>query len=217
MRKRAGLLFAAAVLVVGGAGCFSKKSETPAYTPAGSTGEITVPPNAAGANASTGGYDTTVTPELATPTLVGALPDPSALPGFEADEPKESKNPVPLPDGTRDEFTSVDRTYTKAKGTPDEVRVHVSVSDTRSIPVLTAFVSNFSEFSNADGYRKRVTIEDSDAWILYTYDPARTRGGFGGLTMLYRGRFLIQIDGTLGTTEADLAAFAAAFDFSKFR
>ncbi len=213
---RTGFLFAAAVIIVG-AGCFSKKSETPSYTPAEPSSAVTVPPNAPGANASTGGYETTVTPELATPTLVSSLPDPSKLQGFTADEPKETKNPIPLPDGTRDEYTSIDRTYTKAGGTNDEVRVHVIVSDTRSIPVLTAFVNNFTEFSNADGYRKRITIEGTDAWILYTNDPARSRGGFGGLTMLYRGRFLIQIDGTLGTTEDDLVAFASAFDFSKFR
>ncbi len=217
MHRRIGLLFALTLLLSIGGGC-SKNTEKPvSYIPAAPSAPSVVTPNTQGANAASGGYESTVTPALETSRLVAAFPDVSAMTGFEADEPRETKNPVPLYDGTRDEYTSIDRTYIRSKGTDQEIRLHLTLSDTRSIPVVTAFEKNFTEFTNTDGYRKRVTVNGTDAWVLYTYDPARSKAGFGGLTMLYRGRFLIQIDGTLGTTEEDLVRVASQFDFTKLQ
>jgi hypothetical protein len=217
MRNRTECAVAAIGLLLIGGGCFKKPEPAVSYIPAGSSSAISVSPNPEGGDASTGGNDVTVTPQLNTPLMVDALPDPAAFSGTVAGEPKENKNPIPLPDGTRDEYTSVERTYTKGKGTDAEVRIHVTVSDTRGIPVLSAFVDNFNEFSGPDGYRKKTSIANTDAWILYTYDPEKNRNGFGGLTMFYRGRFLIQIDGTLGVTEDELTAYANAVDFTKFQ
>jgi len=217
MLARAGSVLAVLLFLCIGGGCF-KAAEPPApYIPAPPSADINVPPNPAGAEASTGGAPVTVTPQLKTSLMVNALPSTSFQNGITADEPKEAKNPVPLPDGTRDEYITVERTYTSGEGTDEEVRYHVSISDTRGIPVLTAFVKNFNEFDSPDGYRRKVNISGTDAWILYTYDPAKNREGFGGLTMLYRDRFLIQVDATLGATEEDIVRLASAIDFTQFQ
>jgi hypothetical protein len=198
-----------AILLLG-AGCFQKTEyvEAPISTP------VHIEANLEGAKASTGGQEATITPQLKTVKLVDALPDPDKLSNTTADQPIEQFNPVPLPDGTRTEYTSVAREYTVKKETED-IRLQVTISDTRGIPVVSAFTKSFTEFDTPDGYRRPIDFNGAEAWVQYTYDPEGLKNGFGSFTMLYRERFLIQIDGSLGMSEDELIEFANAFDYTQ--
>jgi hypothetical protein len=206
-------ILAAGTLLLLGAGC----SRNTDYVKAPESEPVQVERNVEGANASTGGAtDTTVTPQLETDKLIAALPNPEAFDNTSADTPVEQMNPVPLPDGTRAEYTSVSREYTLSRE-EGPVAIQVSISDTRGIPVVSAFTKSFTEFQTEDGYRRPIDVNGTNAWVQYTYAPEGERNGFGSLTMLYRERFLIQIDGGLGLSEDDLIALAKAFDYDQLK
>lgn len=199
-------------LLLLGAGCFQKTE----YIEAPESAPVHVEANLEGAKASTGGQEATITPQLKTEKLVDALPDPDNLKDTEADQPKEQFNPVPLPDGTRTEYTSVAREYTVQKD-DETITLQVTISDTRGIPVVSAFTKSFTEFDTEDGYRRPFDFNGTEAWVQYTYDPEGLKNGFGSFTMLYRERFLIQIDGSLGMSEDELIEFAEAFDYEQLK
>lgn len=212
MKRFASFLLAILTLTTVGAGCFEKREE---YVPAPEPETIDIAPNAEGGEAARGGYDVTLTPALKTEKLIAALPAKDANPSFKGDQPVETLNPVPLPDGTKSEFPSVERRYNSTGEATSDTIVNVSLADTRGLPVLTAFLNSLQEYETEDGYRKSTDINGNGAWITYIHDPAGNGSGFGSLTMLYRDRFLIQIDGNLGTSEEDLLIFARAFDFDE--
>ncbi|MBD3251177.1 hypothetical protein GF380_01760 [Candidatus Uhrbacteria bacterium] len=202
------LLITSALLF--GAGCFEQTE----YVEAPESAPVHIDPNLEGAKASTGGRDATITPQINTAKLVRAFPDPYDLKNTTATEPVERFNPVPLPDGTRTEYTSVERTYLYQKE-GSEIRIQTTIIDTRGIPVISAFVDSLTEFVSEDGYRKQTELNGVDAWIQYTYDPEGLKDGFGSFTYLYRERFLIQIDGSLGWSEQELLQFAEAFNYDE--
>jgi hypothetical protein len=206
------LMTACAALILLGASCFGRKTE---FVEAPKSEPVHVEPNLEGARASTGGQEATITPQLDTEKLAAALPDPETLgTSVTAGEVVERLNPVPLPDGTRTEYVSVEREYVLKKDGGDVI-LRATLSDTRGIPVVSAFTRSFSEFRTDEGYRRPADVRGTEAWIQYTYDPAGVRSGFGSLTMLYRERFLIQIDGSMGLSESDLIAFAEMFDLER--
>lgn len=208
-------IIAAFILVITttllGAGCFEKPRPYVQALPDEET--ITVAPTKEGGEASTGGQtDVTITPKLETQSIADAMPTPDALNGFSASTPVESTSPVPMPDGTRTDFPTVTVTFSRQDA--DAIRIiEVSLTDTRSIPVLTAFLSSYSAYENERGHRTPVEIAGETGWVTYTKTPDDTNRGFGALTMLYRGRFLIQINGNAGITEEDLVRTAKAFRF----
>jgi len=203
-------VFIIASLLILGAGCFKHTDYTKAPEPV----SVHVDANPEGAKASTGGAEATITPQLKTVKLVDALPDPESLQGVSADQPVEQLNPVPLPDGTRTEYTSIARAYT-LNNEGGDITLQVTISDTRGIPVVSAFTKSFTEFRTEDGYRKPIDFNGTEAWIQYTYDPEGLKNGFGSFTMFYRERFLIQIDGSLGMSEEKLIEFANTFDYEQ--
>lgn len=196
--------------VIGGAGCFRAPSS---YTQSPSSGTvIDVPPNKRGAEASSGGAQATVTPALETRLLVEVLPANDVLKGFSASIAREEKNPVPMPDGTRTEFTTVSKSFTKTEGSRS-LAIQASLTDTRSIPVLTAFIDSYSEYSNNGSKRKKIFIKDQPAWLTYQVTSGDVSEGFGSLVMLYRNRFLLQLNGNLGVTEEQLADVLKGYRF----
>jgi hypothetical protein len=196
-----------------GAGCFQK--ERP-YIPSSPTKSVNVPATSEGAKASTGGIQATVTPSLETSMLVKALPDEGTDKTYKASVAEEKKNPVPTQDGTRTEFTTVSKTFTKEIGGA-MISIQASITDTRSIPVLTAFIQSYAEFTNERASRKKIPIENETAWLTYSKENATDANGFGSVTMLYRNRFLIQIDGNLGVTEDELLEYLRGYHFDLLR
>lgn len=202
---------AAIVLVVPlllmGAGCsHPDTSYVPAPQPAPAAN---VPPSVEGGKASTGGVSATVTPELATTLLVSALPQVGG--DVAADETVETHNPTPLPDGTRAEYTTVMRAY-HLKTDAGLEDVTVTLTDTRGIPSLYAFLDSYAERNSDTDYRRPTRVGDQDAWITYTLGPNGDADGTGSITLLYHKRFLIQIDGSSGVSAEALARFAERFD-----
>ncbi|MEN9558526.1 MAG: hypothetical protein RL141_895 [Candidatus Parcubacteria bacterium] len=195
-------LFAALALILFGAGC----SRTTAYTPAPPTGDIEVVPSAEGARASTGGQPATITDALRTEQLVSALPPNHG--GWVGGEVAEIRNPIPLPDGTRAEYAGVTREYSAGANT-----LRVTLTDTRGIPALTAFLDSYEARNTGEGYRAQIPIGTSHGWITYTYGDTREAGGSGSLTLLYRNRFLIQCDGSVGISAETIAQFVEKMDF----
>jgi hypothetical protein len=121
-----------------------------------------------------------------------------------------------MQDGTRAEFTTVTKTFTKIVG-DQVITIQTALTDTRSIPVLTAFIDSYSEFTNDQTMRKKVSFQNGIAWLTYSKDAATDANGFGSVTMLYRNRFLIQIDGNLGSTQDELTAFLNAYHFDQLK
>lgn len=191
----------ATVLV--GIGC----QPAPSYQKAEPTVAPEVKPNPQGAKASTGGAEATITPQLATELLVRALPNPSDA--WTAADAVEVKLPVPLPDGTRTEYTRVDREYRKDGDAEKFARI--SLTDTRGVPALLLFLNSYEPYDNASGYRKSLDQADATGWIAYTFGPNGETDGTGSVTMLIRGRFVVQIDGGTGVPASELEALARAF------
>jgi hypothetical protein len=197
-------------LAVMGFGC----SKTPDYVKAPEQGAIEVTPTAEGGKASTGGESATITPVLATDALVRALPVP--LGNWTADEPVELKNPIPLPDGSRSEYTSVARTYHVAEnGT--SVAAKAVLTDTRGIPALTAFLDGYDERKDDSGYRTKIRIGDQDAWLVYQNGPSGAQDGSGSVVVLFNKRFLVQVDGELGLSTDLLIQLTNAFRWDELR
>lgn len=200
--------------VISGAGCFHKQTTFVPSTPTPAV--IDVPASTEGAKASTGGIQATITPVLDTGALANVLPDDSTQKDFKASVADEQKNPVPMQDGTRTEFTTVSKTFTKTDG-DQTITIQTAITDTRSIPVLTAFIDAYKEFTTDQTSRKKVPIQNNTAWLTYSKDSATATNGFGSITMLYRNRFLIQIDGNLGVTQDELLAFLNAYHFDQLK
>lgn len=201
-RAFAGILLAVTAITLGW-GC-SKKA--PPFLSAPNTGDTasTASPNVQGAQASTGNLPTTLTPEIDTSILAKALPDDGILPRFTADIPREQKNPVPKPDGTRTEYTTLVKTYTSSTDSGTKI-VQVAITDTRSLPVLTAFLDSFASYKNDSGFREQIQNDQGvNAWLTYMNQPDSETGGFGSVTMLLRGRFLVQIQGNKGISADEL-------------
>jgi hypothetical protein len=190
-----------------GWGCAKK---TP-FIPAQPTGtSAAVAPNVPGAQASTGNLTATVTPEISSSILANAMPDDTILFGYSANVSQEQKNPVPMPDGTRTEYTTLQKTYTSFTGDETKI-VQVSITDTRSLPVLTAFMDSYSPYQNDSGYRKQFRHDDTvTAWLTYMNSPDGDERGFGSVTMMIHGRFLVQIQGNKGVTADELQSVAAS-------
>lgn len=195
-------------LTVMGVGCFKDTS----YIPAEEREAIEVAPSLEGSRASTGGQSTTVTPVLATATLVAAMPQTDRT--WEANEAIEAKNPVPLPDGSRTEYTSVVREYREKEGSG---RVTATLVDTRGLPALTTFLESYEERALESGYRTRIPIGNIEGWMTYTYGPNREEDGVGSFITLYRERFLIQLDGSHGVSAESIAMLASAFDLKELQ
>lgn len=198
--------------LIGGAGCFQKKT-TIIESPTSTESEIRVSPNLEGAKASTGGIQATITPVLNSVSLASALPEDDALKGFTASAVQETKDPVPMQDGTRSEFATVTKTFTK-QDKVQTLAIKASITDTRSIPVLTAFIESYSEYTNDVSMRKKIRIQDTDAWLTYQRQDG---GGYGSVTMIYRGRFLIRIDGNLGISQDQLLQTLNAYQFENLK
>jgi hypothetical protein len=201
---------------IGGAGCFRKEAAPYIEAPVKSN-EVIVPANAEGAKAATGGVQsTTITPVLDTQFLSNALPSDDTFKQYKASTAEETKNPVPMQDGTRTEFSTITKTFSKEIGEKIIV-VKTSLTDTRSIPVLTAFLNSFSESKTETMSREKLVIQDGIAWLTYRTNDSISNEGFGSVTMLYRDRFLIQIDGNLGVTRDELIAFVNAYHFDQLQ
>lgn len=202
------------VCIIGGAGCFRKSVP---YTQSPPQQEvIDVQPNSEGAKASTGGIQATVTPSLDSQLLAGILPDDKSLEGYSSTVAEEQKNPVPLQDGTRADFLTMTKTFERS----DENRfysIRASLTDTRSIPVLTAFLNSYSEYSNELGVRKKLSIQGESAWLTYRMGGSDPESGFGSIIMLYRNRFLIQIDGNMGVRQKILESILNAYHFDQMK
>lgn len=210
-RQRKSILFLLGLIFLG-AGCWPFGRET-AYIEAPELPDITVPPTLEGARASTGGQEATITPELDTALLVAALP--SEARGCALGETREQRHPVPLPDGTRSEYVSVEREL--LCDTDPGKNILLSISDTRGIPVLTAFFEAFQGYSSNGSRRFSFPVEDETGWVTYTDDATGQKNGVGSMTMLYRKRFLLQIDSSGALNEQELIDLARAFRFAKLR
>ena len=211
MRRIASLTLMPLILVMIGAGCGRDVSfiASPQATPE------QVPANLEGAHGSTGGQAATVTPSLETPILISAFPDRPT--GWSVDEPRELKQPVPLPDGTATTYTSVTRTYSVLISKGKYANIKVLLTDTRGIPALTAFLHSYQERSDDAGYRSKISIAGQEAWITYAYGPQRETDGQGSITLLSRGRFLIQMDGEQGISAETLRTLAGLFHFDALK
>jgi len=207
MRRLTVLVMTATLL---GGGC---RSPELAYQKAPPTVAPEVQPNPAGAKASTGGAEATITPQLATELLVRALPDPTDA--WTAADAVEIKLPIPLPDGTRTEYTRVDREYRKDGDAEKFARI--SLTDTRGIPALLLFLDSYEPYENESGYRKALDQTDSLGWISYALGANGEKDGTGSVTQLIRGRFVVQIDGGTGVSAADLEALARSFNVSALK
>lgn len=208
------IIYTGIVCLIGGAGCFRKPNQ---YIPSPpQPAVISVPANTEGANASTGGIQATVTPSLESEMLVKILPSDNFLKGFTASIPEEKKNPVPMQDGTRTEFSTITKSFSKTAYN-QVITIQASLTDTRSIPVLTAFLDSFSEYANERGTRKKIMVQGETAWLTYQKNSGDDSVGFGSITMLYRNRFLIQIDGNLGVTQDELVQVLNGYDFSELK
>lgn len=196
-----------AFLTLTGFGCKSQ----PEYVPAPKTPFFQVPASPEGGKASTGGESATITPPLATNLLVQALPP--ATDEWGAGEPVESLNPAPLPDGTRTEYVTVTRVYSNG----DEKTVSLSLTDTRGIPAVYAFLDSYAERSDEAGFRRAVKVGDLDGWVNFAYGPNREADGSGSLFLLFNERFLIQLDGGVGVTPDMLTSLASRFNFDALR
>lgn len=203
MRQATALVLSLLLL---GVGC--SRPDT-SYVPAPQTNAPAVPPSVEGGKASTGGENTTVTPILATALLVAAMPQTNS--DLTADEAQETRNPVPLPDGTRAEYVSVFRAY-HLKNDGDVKDINVTLTDTRGIPALYAFLDSYAERNSDTDYRRTTRIGDQDAWITYSLGPNGDADGTGSIVFLYHKRFLIQIDGSAGVSAEKLATFAERFN-----
>lgn len=215
MRQSAFLRFGIICLIaglIGGAGC-SRKQAKYIESPTSTASEIRVAPNLEGAKASTGGIASTVTPSLNPQVLANALPEDDSMKPYTASVAEEKMNPVPMQDGTRSDFSTLTKTFTKSGGDGSLV-IKASLTDTRSIPVLTAFIDSYSEYSNDQAVRKKLTVQGETAWLTYQQGVA---GGYGSVVMLYRGRFLIQVDGNLGVTQEDLIIALNAYHFDQLK
>lgn len=177
--------------------------------------EVIIPANLEGAKASTGGIATTVTPSLDVSLLAEALPSESDFSDYQSTIAQEAKNPVPMQDGTRAEFSTITKIFSKSTDSKD-VSVQVAITDTRSIPVLTAFINSYSETNEELFVRKRISIHDADAWLTNRKNHIEDLVGFGSITMVYRNRFIIQIDGNLGVSQEELIRFANGIRFDRF-
>jgi hypothetical protein len=201
--------------VVGGIGCF-RNGSTPYIPNTEKINPVLIPANIEGGKASTGGIQATITPVLETQSLVDALPGEDSLEGYTATVPKETSYPVPLQDGTRTEYTNVSKSFTRSAD-GDVVVIQTALSDTRSIPALTAFLQSYSAFDQTLIERKRITVQDETAWLTYRKNSSDAIEGYGSMVMLYRNRFLITIDGNLGVTQDELIRFLDAFHFDKLK
>jgi hypothetical protein len=184
-----------------GAGCGRDTS----YIPAAPITPPDIQPTAEGGKAATGGESATVTPIIATSILVGTMPRTSA--SLSADEAQEMRTPVPLPDGTPTEYVSVFRTYHL-----QDKDINVTLTDTRGIPALDAYLDSYAERSDDSGYRRMTKIGELDGWITYSFGPNGDEDGTGSIVFQYRKRFLIQVDGSTGISAEALARFAEQFD-----
>lgn len=216
--KRRALLFLACTVSFVGAGCGSKKSGE--YIPDRFVEEkIDVPASVEGSKASTGNTENvSVVPQMDTRILTESLPGKDLLDDYTSDIPTERRSPIPLPDGKRTESVSVHRIYIQDSGNEGEKNIiEASIADTRGLPVLTAFMKSYTSFDTDSGYRKQKEINGADVWITYTKDPAGGEQGFGTLIALYRDRFLIQIQGNMGSSEEKLVQVFEGFDFKKLQ
>lgn len=209
MRTYPGLAITLSIVLLTGGGCFGQQVE---YEPAPPAVQQEIEPNLEGARASTGGHEATITPSIDTEILVSVLPEEVA--DFKLDTPVEQLNPVPLPDGTATLYTSLAAEYSRTNETGHFVRVNIS--DTRGIPVLLAFIDGYQTYENDLGYRKSLDIKDVNAWLTYDTSEDKTKGT-GSVVLVYRDRFLFQVDGSAGVTEEELTAFANAFDLNKLK
>lgn len=207
-RRFAAIGISAFGLMCFGIGC----NKTPAYVPAPETTPIEIPPTKEGAQASTGGYDTTITPQLDSALLVAALPPDNALADFEAKTPVEEKQPVPLPDGTRGEYSTLKKTYVKGSSSID-----LSITDTRSLPVLTAFIQSYQPYESPSGSRWEVVVGDATGWMTDSKSPDTDMSIACSFLMLYKGRFIIQMNGNTGISKEDLLILARALDLKPLR
>jgi hypothetical protein len=207
MPRFARILLLIAAVIATGAGCFGAPVD---YVKAPPSRPPDIKPNPAGARASTGGYEATITPSLATELLVASLPDAAGV--YQAGIPVERQNPVPLPDGTAATYPSITVDYSDPAVAGR--RLNVTVTDTRGLPVLLAFLEGFNEYRNDTGARYRFDIAESAAWLSFTYESG---GGSGSVIVAYRKRFIIQIDGTAGIAEDELIRFAESFNYDKLR
>lgn len=192
-----------------GAGCTARSG---AFVPAPETRPAEVPKTAEGAKASTGGYDVTVTPSLDPKLLAMALPPDRALKDFEADEVVEEKNPVPLPDGSRAEYSTLKKSFTKGDAT-----INVAITDTKSLPVLTAFIQSYRPYRNSSGARWEVAIDDAKGWVTTSQTSEAGHVIASSFLMLYRDRFIIQMNANLGVTTDELLVLARAIDLRQLR
>lgn len=208
MQKRIVYSLLLSSLALVGFGCEPRK---PSFVPAAEQPSFQVPPSAEGGKASTGGQSATVTPMLSTETLARSLPESTGP--WKADEPVESKLPIPLPDGTRTEYVSLARDY-HLKDEEGKL-IHVTIADTRGIPALTAFLESYSPREEKDGhYRKAVTIGNEQGWLTYTQsEEGDVERGSGSIVLLFHERFLIQLDGSAGVSADTLTSLANAFRF----
>jgi hypothetical protein len=201
-----------AVILLTGAGCTNAKTT---YVKSPESANIVVQPNLEGARASTGGADATVTPVLATDIIIKAFPvQKDAM----VSEPIEQKKPVPLPDGTRSEYVIVSRDYSVEPEGGKKKAYNVSITDTRGIPALSAYIQSFTAYETDQGFRRNIASEtDRDIWLTYAYGPNRESDGAGNILMNFRKRFLIQIEGGDGVSVDNLTAFASAFNLDALR
>ena len=127
----------------------------------------------------------------------------------------ESKQPVPLPDGTRSEVTRVDREYVKSGDAAKNVKI--SITDTRGIPALLLFIESYEESAGESGYRKKMDADGVPAWLTYAFGPNREADGTGSVTLIYRSRFHIQLDGGTGVSASDLTNLVSSFNFDALK
>lgn len=206
--------YAILACLVTGAGCFGKT--TPYIKSPSQPAEVNVKPNVEGSKASTGGIQTTVTPSLETSSLANILPDDNVLKGFVPSTVQEKINPVPMQDGTRAEFSTVTKSFSKTENDLTTT-IQASLTDTRSIPVLTAFIDSYAEYSNERGTRKALSVQGEKAWITQQNNGTDEIEGFGSITMLYRNRFLIQIDGNVGISQDQLIKVLNEYHFDQLK